>query len=67
MTANAAHYCGDRIFWGEPDDFAGPNVFRTSAASDCLTGSILTVDGGWMGRRSASRELAPFSPIMGRA
>jgi 2-deoxy-D-gluconate 3-dehydrogenase len=36
--------------WGEPRDFAGPAVFLASAASDYLHGSIITVDGGWMGR-----------------
>lgn len=36
--------------WGMPEDFAGPVVFLASAASDYMHGSILTVDGGWMGR-----------------
>ena len=36
--------------WGEPSDFAGPVVFLASAASDYVSGTILTVDGGWMGR-----------------
>lgn len=36
--------------WGEPGDFAGPVVFLCSSASDYLHGSIVTVDGGWMGR-----------------
>ena len=36
--------------WGTPEDFAGPVVFLASAASDYLHGSIVTVDGGWMGR-----------------
>jgi 2-deoxy-D-gluconate 3-dehydrogenase len=36
--------------WGAPDDFAGPVVFLASAASDYMSGSIVTVDGGWMGR-----------------
>lgn len=36
--------------WGEPEDFTGPVVFLASAASDYMNGSILTVDGGWMGR-----------------
>lgn len=36
--------------WGKPEDLKGPVVFLASAASDYMHGSILTVDGGWMGR-----------------
>ena len=36
--------------WGTPDDFKGPAVFLASTASDYMNGSIVTVDGGWMGR-----------------
>ena len=36
--------------WGTPEDFGGPAVFLASAASDYVHGTILTVDGGWMGR-----------------
>jgi 2-deoxy-D-gluconate 3-dehydrogenase len=36
--------------WGEPDDFKGPAVFLASSASNYVHGTILTVDGGWMGR-----------------
>ncbi len=36
--------------WGEPEDFKGPAVFLSSKASDYVQGTILTVDGGWMGR-----------------
>lgn len=36
--------------WGKPEDFAGPVVFLASAASDYVSGTILTVDGGWMAR-----------------
>ena len=36
--------------WGEPEDFAGPVVFLASPASDYMNGTIVTVDGGWMGR-----------------
>jgi 2-deoxy-D-gluconate 3-dehydrogenase len=36
--------------WGEPEDFKGPVVFLASEASKYVHGTILTVDGGWMGR-----------------
>jgi len=36
--------------WGVPEDFIGPAVFLSSAASNYVDGEILTVDGGWMGR-----------------
>ncbi len=36
--------------WGTPEDFGGPAVFLASKAADYVSGTILTVDGGWMGR-----------------
>lgn len=36
--------------WGQPEDFMGPVVFLASNASDYVHGTVLTVDGGWMGR-----------------
>ena len=35
---------------GFAKDFVGPAVFLASSASDYMNGSIMTVDGGWMGR-----------------
>jgi 2-dehydro-3-deoxy-D-gluconate 5-dehydrogenase len=36
--------------WGQPEDLAGAALFLSSAASNYVTGTVLTVDGGWMGR-----------------
>ena len=36
--------------WGRPEDLAGATVFLCSSASDWVHGTIVTVDGGWMGR-----------------
>ncbi|MEI8340618.1 MAG: SDR family oxidoreductase, partial [Verrucomicrobiota bacterium] len=36
--------------WGNPEDFKGPVVFLASPASDYLSGHVMVVDGGWMGR-----------------
>lgn len=36
--------------WGQPADLAGAALFLASAASDYVTGTVITVDGGWMGR-----------------
>ncbi len=36
--------------WGQPGDVAGAVVFLASPASDYVNGTVLAVDGGWLGR-----------------
>jgi 2-dehydro-3-deoxy-D-gluconate 5-dehydrogenase len=36
--------------WGTPEDLMGTVVFLCSDASSYLNGTVVTVDGGWMGR-----------------
>ena len=36
--------------WGTPEDFKGITVFLASEAANYVSGTIVTVDGGWMGR-----------------
>lgn len=36
--------------WGEPEDMKGAILFLSSPASNFVNGTILSVDGGWMGR-----------------
>jgi 2-deoxy-D-gluconate 3-dehydrogenase len=36
--------------WGRPEDFKGVVVFLASKASAYVSGEVVTVDGGWMGR-----------------
>lgn len=36
--------------WGNPEDLTGTVVFLASGASDYLNGTVIVVDGGWMGR-----------------
>lgn len=36
--------------WGTPEDLMGSIVFLCSDASNYLNGTVITVDGGWMGR-----------------
>jgi 2-deoxy-D-gluconate 3-dehydrogenase len=36
--------------WGSPEDFKGAVVWLASPASAYVSGEVVTVDGGWMGR-----------------
>jgi 2-deoxy-D-gluconate 3-dehydrogenase len=36
--------------WSRPEDLAGATVFLASPASDYVHGTVLAVDGGWLGR-----------------
>jgi 2-deoxy-D-gluconate 3-dehydrogenase len=36
--------------WGSPEDLGGAAVFLASRASDYVHGTVLAVDGGWLGR-----------------
>lgn len=36
--------------WGKPEDMAGTVIHLASNVSDYVNGSIIVVDGGWMGR-----------------
>lgn len=36
--------------WGRPGDFEGAVVFLAGSGAGYVSGEVLTVDGGWMGR-----------------
>jgi 2-deoxy-D-gluconate 3-dehydrogenase len=36
--------------WGKPEDFKGVVVWLASRASGYVSGEVVVVDGGWMGR-----------------
>lgn len=36
--------------WGNPEDMGGIAVFLASSASDYISGAIIPVDGGYLGR-----------------
>lgn len=44
--------------WGTPEDFEGVTVLLAASASEYLSGSIIVVDRGWMGRQELSDHAA---------
>jgi 2-deoxy-D-gluconate 3-dehydrogenase len=36
--------------WGKPEDFKGAVIYLAGNASQYVSGEVLTIDGGWMGR-----------------
>ena len=36
--------------WGRPEDFQAAVVFLAGAGSGYMSGEVVTIDGGWMGR-----------------
>jgi 2-deoxy-D-gluconate 3-dehydrogenase len=36
--------------WGKPEDMVGAAIYLASRASDYVNGSVIVVDGGWLGR-----------------
>jgi 2-deoxy-D-gluconate 3-dehydrogenase len=36
--------------WGTPEDFKGSVVYLASRSSGYVSGHVMVVDGGWMGR-----------------
>ncbi|MAS34130.1 MAG: 2-deoxy-D-gluconate 3-dehydrogenase [Anaerolineaceae bacterium] len=36
--------------WGQPEDLKGLTLYLASSASDYMHGSIINIDGGWLGR-----------------
>jgi 2-deoxy-D-gluconate 3-dehydrogenase len=42
--------------WGEPEDVVGAAVFLASYASDYVTGSVITIDGGYMASDGLDRD-----------
>ena len=43
--------------WGKVEDLIGPAIFLASEASSYITGSIITVDGGWIAKGLDELEL----------
>jgi 2-deoxy-D-gluconate 3-dehydrogenase len=42
--------------WGEPNDLVGAAIFLASTASDYISGTVLTVDGGYVASDGLDRQ-----------
>lgn len=50
-SATARSRCGFRAHrWGLPEDLKGTVIYLASGAADYVSGAIIPIDGGYLGR-----------------